>query len=628
VTTTLDLDFTITTTLDPRITFSRTSLATYFDSAGVMKYARHNLALQSQTFDNASWTKASGATVTADATTAPDATTTADRLNHVTAGTVVGGAVTQGPFSAGLSIVSVYAKAGSKNFIRLGHSTTSIAANNCYFNLGTGVVGTKGSAWSSSGIENAGGGWYRCWASISLSSSIAIIVAEADNNLNCTSPGDIFIWGAQVEQVTTETTPRTYLPTTTAAVHNSPRFDFDPVTHAPLGLLIEWSAQNFIAPSQDFTGSTKVGATVTADQTTALDGTTTADLITATASPATISLGHSATLSTANTQSVFLKKGTSDWVYLVASVSTGADVPKAWFNLATGTAGTVESPITASGIVNYGNGWYRCWVQRVNASSGTRALLIGLSDADNSVTVTVGRTVYAWGAQCETQSASCNLASSYVPTVGSAVTRAADIAVMTGTNFSSWFTQPQGTFVAEFDLLSTSGTRGILAADVNDAVSIPLYCFNATAKARVLNSGTQADFVVGALAVATTYKLAMSYAANDFAACLNGGTVSTDTSGTLPTPTQLRIGVESSITTSYLNGHIRRIQFMNVAVDDATLQTLPQPPTGTPIEPVGPSIQGTGGAALWDQFDGREYESSRKRRKRFLEERLERIARL
>ena len=94
MTTTLDLDFTVTTTLDPRITFSRASLGTYYDSAGVLKYAAHNMFQMSEDFSHAYWTKNSGATVTVDAIAAPNSTLTADKLNHVTAGTVVGGGMT------------------------------------------------------------------------------------------------------------------------------------------------------------------------------------------------------------------------------------------------------------------------------------------------------------------------------------------------------------------------------------------------------------------------------------------------------------------------------------------------------------------------------------------------------
>ena len=45
-------------------------------------------------------------------------------------------------------------------------------------------------------------------------------------------PGDIYLWGAQYEDVERDNSPP--LPHSATAVH-APRFDYDPVTHAPRG---------------------------------------------------------------------------------------------------------------------------------------------------------------------------------------------------------------------------------------------------------------------------------------------------------------------------------------------------------------------------------------------------------
>jgi hypothetical protein len=73
----LSLDFANVQALDPRITFTRASTATYYGTRTAL--AEQNLLLYSQEFDNAAWTKTS-TTVTANSTTAPDGTTTADTL--------------------------------------------------------------------------------------------------------------------------------------------------------------------------------------------------------------------------------------------------------------------------------------------------------------------------------------------------------------------------------------------------------------------------------------------------------------------------------------------------------------------------------------------------------------------
>ena len=67
------------TTLDPKITFGRTSNATLTNSAGLVAYAPHNLLTYSEQFDNAAWSK-TNTTITANSTAAPDGTLTADTL--------------------------------------------------------------------------------------------------------------------------------------------------------------------------------------------------------------------------------------------------------------------------------------------------------------------------------------------------------------------------------------------------------------------------------------------------------------------------------------------------------------------------------------------------------------------
>ena len=91
----LTLDFQKSKQLDPRISFSRSSTATYVEG-GVVKTAdehqarfeeegllieesRTNLQPYSQEFDNAAWSKV-GSSITANSVAAPDGTMTADTL--------------------------------------------------------------------------------------------------------------------------------------------------------------------------------------------------------------------------------------------------------------------------------------------------------------------------------------------------------------------------------------------------------------------------------------------------------------------------------------------------------------------------------------------------------------------
>jgi hypothetical protein len=610
--------------LDPRITFSRASLATCYGSDGLLKYAPHNWVFPSQALTVG---MVANGTLVINATTAPDGTTTANQLvQPSTPGRGVNVQYTSTGLGTAPQIVSVYAKANTKIWLMIGDSTAGGTVN-AWFNLSTGVVGSRGGNWLAHGIDSVGSGWYRCWARSSTAGSIFIIRAsDGDTSRDCASAGDLYVWGAQAEWITAETAPRPYLVTTSTAYHG-PRFDYDPVSHAAKGLLIEEARTNAATYSQDFSNAiwTKTGITVTADSIAAPDGTTSADLVTTSATPATVS--QATAFSGSYAISFFAKKGTSDWVYVVGQA---ADSAKAWFNLNTGVVGTVQAGLTAGQIQDVGNGWYRCIIIDVSGS-GAEPTTVGLSDADNSTAVTVGRTAYIWGAQAE---GPATFASSYIPNPTAATARAADVAVMTGTNFSSWYNQSQGTLVAEFDVLVPIGASVAVSADDGSvAEQIILYGSGTDPKVMVRDGNvTQADLDVGTFAANVAVKIGASYALNDVAGCCNGGSVGTDTSATMPTPTQLRFGFDVS-GVSYLNGHIRHIQFQNTALTDAELITLTTPgpwPGGEPVP--GRETQGSGAMGAFfaqdNDYDPREVESSRKRRKRFLDERARRIAEL
>ena len=99
------------------------------------------------------------------------------------------------------------------------------------------------------------------------------------------------------------------------------------------------------------------------------------------------------------------------------------------------------------------------------------------------------------------------------------------------------------TYVAGSHLLVTDG--GVVQADL-DAGD---------------NSTVSTEFLTGA-----------SWAANDFAAVINGSTVASDVGGTLPGIDTLNIGMDDDTTNTY-NGHMKFIKYVNYAETDAELQT-------------------------------------------------------
>jgi hypothetical protein len=161
--------------------------------------------------------------------------------------------------------------------------------------------------------------------------------------------------------------------------------------------LIQRVPWNLLQYSEQFDNAywTKnVGATITANSTTAPDGTTTADTLNVIASTFSGIYRAISGASANYTISIYAKKNTKNWLYLF---DVNGSLVRAWFNLDSGVVGTVASGYTAT-ITNVGNGWYRCTLTNNTAISASY-YQFGLSDADNSSTPTSSGSAFIWGAQ-------------------------------------------------------------------------------------------------------------------------------------------------------------------------------------------------------------------------------------
>jgi hypothetical protein len=544
----------------PGFTFTRASLAMGYDATGKLTYGPNNQALQSQTFDNASWAK-TNATVTANAVTAPDGTATADKL--VEAATVGAHYVGQTLAPVGIpAVASVYAKAGERTqlAIQLGSSSAG------YFNLSNGTVVSGASA----GISDAGNGWYRCWVSGTPSNQNFLLYTAVAGSVSYSgdSTSGIFIWGAQLEAVTYQTTPSTYYPTTTAAYYG-PRLVYDPVTLASLGILVEEARTNLLLQSQDFaTTWTQDAVTVTANSTTSPDGTSNADKVIETATTANHRFRQIVTVSnaTAYTYSVFIKAGERTWAFV--EVISGATDVFCYVNLSTGAlGGTINGTWTVTGV---GNGWYR--VSCTFTTATTTAQAFNQLSTGNGVTSYAGdgtSGAFFWQAQLELGTG----ASSPVPTTTAAVTRAADVAAVTGLTVTTPLTiVSSGGMTA-----ATSTTRYMAQVDAGSSANIVLNYLNSSGIRRAFvqtASVTQADVSVStAVAVGDQWTIASRFQTDNVRPSTAGVLGTADTSATVPTGlVNLRIGTDS--VGGQFNGTISRIRIFNRGLSDAQLQSL------------------------------------------------------
>ena len=438
------LDFANSQQLDPRVTFSRSTTAPYYDGKTSV-LAEQNLLTYSQDFSNAIWVKAYS-TVTASATTAPDGTTTGQKL--------IGTAVTNshsvnqsGLLASTQYSYSIYAK--SADYTNLQLYNDGVGNFNATFDLTAGT--TVAVTGCTSTITSIGSGWYRCTATHTTPASGAKICVQgfptgaSASNFGNPFTGDgtsgIYIWGAQLEQrssvtaynATTTSAITNYIPQLLTAPINAPRFDFNPTTGESLGLLIEQSSTNLLIYSEQLDNTnfwlTGSNTAVLANQVVAPDGNITGDQITVTsASNSLRSIDVTVTANTTYTFSQFVKRGTStDLLWSVYNTSAAASLvaPVSYYSQTTAT------------------GWARC---TLTFTTPVGCTLIRIFPVNNNA---VG-TVFIWGAQLEALA----FPTSYIPTTSAQVTRASDNTSMTGTNFSSWFNQGQGTFYVESWFLS------------------------------------------------------------------------------------------------------------------------------------------------------------------------------
>jgi len=563
------------------VTFTRASSGTYVGSDGLLKTAVTNLLLRSEEFDNASWTKQSSVSVSANTTIAPDGALTADTVTadqslgifqSITA--TVGATYTN----------SVYIKAGTATSVMLRDDTG--AGRHIVLNPSTGVITATSGTLVSSGSQALSNGWYRYFMTyVADATTVRGIIRP-----NSAGSAQTFIaWGAQIEQASAL---GDYVPTTTA-INSAPRFDHNPTTGESLGLLVEEARTNLWQWSNSATdGQTwnNVGThmTLTAGQTSPAGDSTAiraADVDSATAGTfiQRTTVSPALTAGTFVSYSIFIKPINIPNTIGIAIFANGTTDGVTGTFTVSGTAITGFTINTSGGggsgsasYIAYPNGWYRVIVSGI-PSTVTMAdcrVRINLGSYARST----GTARFDWyGGQFENNA----FASSYIPTTGTAggVTRAADVASITGSNFSSFYNQTEGTVFSSFKRISYTGTSTVVSINDNTTnnrlynlrqdTAAALTVISATAgsvdasPSLTLSSGASAD------------QVAVAQQLNNFGASANGGTVATDSTVLMPTVTQANIGNVTS--SSFFNGTIKRLTYWPVRLANTTLQQITQP---------------------------------------------------
>ena len=470
---TLNLDFANSKQLDPRITFYRDSIATYYDSKGVLRYATHNkprfdydpatgeskglLIEESRTnivpesthfgtFSTSRCVKISTYEV------APDGTFSALYIasNGSASSRVIHDFSMFTPAANSTYTVSVYAKSvGSDDTfsMELGNGANNV---NVFFDLSNGTVtnetvsGTMSSVNGS--IENVGNGWFRCIAAAvhGASWNQATNLAFYDQD-NTDANSGILVWGPQVEEGAFATS---YIPSDTrftsrssvATYHdetgvlrkspaNSPRYGYkyDGRKWVETGLILENASTNLF---QGYTTTNKYRTTIVnnTSEVVSPDGSNSAMKLTPTDASAfnytVFAIGNNSLNGSQQCGSIYAKKGSERYLWMSVSNSGGSPSgePNCTFDLETGTVARAGD-IDIARIENVGNGWYRCSVAHSIDGTGSSNQFV-VSVASTNANRSSANSLYVVFPQIEESLA----LSSYIYWDGSGTTtRSADV---------------------------------------------------------------------------------------------------------------------------------------------------------------------------------------------------------
>jgi len=198
---------------------------------------------------------------------------------------------------------------------------------------------------------------------------------------------------------------------------------------------------NLLTYSEQFDNAawTKTNATVTPNATVAPDGTNSADALIEASDTSQLHSTNASTipLTGAYSFSIYAKANGRNWLVLNFAVVSGAfssSDARAWFDLNTGTLGTVAGTGASATISSEGNGWYRCTISTNYPVLANRRVMAATATADGSTSNNGDGTsgIYIWGAQLTTAADHDAINGEYqriaaAPTVGAAPTYDSDV---------------------------------------------------------------------------------------------------------------------------------------------------------------------------------------------------------
>jgi hypothetical protein len=398
-------------------------------------------------------------------------------------------------------------------------------------------------------------GWWRCSAVTSTIAFQRHVYADSSSSSSGTS-GNILIQSAQVE---TGDIATDYIATTTAAVSvgpvaNVPRLDY--LDSSSPRLLLEPQRTNLVQYSESFNTSSSwslsrtsaFGSGSVVNAVTSPDGYTNAEYIqqaTGETDGGGCFQGISYTSGTTYTLSVFAKQGENRYARIGFGIGSGGAGIFCGFDLQDGIAGTPDTGLTAK-IENYGNGWYRCSITATAQITGARNTFVYQSSNLNTFVTTPLQGIYVYGAQLE---ASASYATSYIPTLGAAVTRGAD-SVQRRVSVRL-LGRRRGLCLLDTTLTNFNLDQrfGISDGTANNRIVLRLVAPSSFQLSVVVGGVLQAEINGSGFTSGNRYKIAGAYKGNDCVLYVNGTQVGTDTSVSI-SGTYSRLAFDNGIGTA------------------------------------------------------------------------------
>ena len=651
----LNLDFANSKELDSRITFYRDSIATYYDSKGVLKYANVNeprfdhdpatgeskgllieearagLNTNTVTINGGYW-GFTNATATIKQAIAPDGTYSADGIHASTSNDGHGIYKAFVPTANTYYTLTGYYKRGANRYVSHAWYYNEAAGSTnyptAYYDLDNGTFTHTTGINRGTTMTDVGNGWYRCSLTVLTdstpsSSYFYATSATADGTAAYVGTGaiDTYYWGLQIEigafptsfipsdtRFTSRSSTATYHDETgilrTAPVNGARYgYKYDGRKWVETGLILEAAGTNMLYHSTK--GSDLYGDVLGAE--------------------ALWTITDSSTDVTAPDGSLKTTKGVSgtsgnSWYWQVSpfSYTNGTTYThSAWVRTAAGTTGTIAMNVYPQTLANGSpaatsitatDEWQRVSVT-FPYNSSTANPYIGFVSPQYS------RTFYFWGWQIEAHSGP----TSYIKTLGSAVTRAADVASSVAYTREEDVTfignlakhdfleQSEGTLFFEastivdsdyaynsFTLSLSSETTSPINHQSNDDLiglgnnmGFGSSSGNASSLLWYINdasiSGDEAfgNAGSGAISKDNPFKMALAYETNNAYGYADGTKVgATDTSVTIPTTSGINMMIIGGGNVGRIgsgnphNGHVRKVSYYTQRLSEAEIQAL------------------------------------------------------